>query len=293
MRPRDFALLVLVCVFWAMSNVLSKIVVAHWMVPPLFYAAVRFALVALLTLPWLLPIPRPVWRIVAVGLLMGGGNFALMFVGLQTSSPSAAAVVVQASVPITTLLSVVLLKERIHWRRGIGILLALSGVLVVVWQPGLRLSGGLTFVLGAALAGSFGAIMMKQMEQVSALRFQAWVGLTSFAALAPASALLESHQMATASAAGWPFVGAVVFSALIVSVFAHTAYYGLIARYEANLIAPLTLMTPVATITLGVLFTGDHLDARLLLGTGVALAGVLLVAIRRTGAPIVETQEHA
>ncbi|WP_408590625.1 DMT family transporter [Novosphingobium sp.] len=293
MRPRDFALLVLVCVFWAMSNVLSKIVVAHWMVPPLFYAAVRFALVALLTLPWLLPIPRPVWRIVAVGLLMGGGNFALMFVGLQTSSPSAAAVVVQASVPITTLLSVVLLKERIHWRRGIGILLALSGVLVVVWQPGLRLSGGLTFVLGAALAGSFGAIMMKQMEQVSALRFQAWVGLTSFAALAPASALLESHQMATAFAAGWPFVGAVVFSALIVSVFAHTAYYGLIARYEANLIAPLTLMTPVATITLGVLFTGDHLDARLLLGTGVALAGVLLVAIRRTGAPIVETQEHA
>ncbi|MFX4902777.1 EamA family transporter, partial [Acinetobacter baumannii] len=92
---RDFLLLALVCVFWAMSNVVSKLVVAHWMVPPLFYAAVRFALVSLLTLPWLLPVPRPVWRIVAVGLLMGGGNFALMFIGLMSASPSAAAVVVQ------------------------------------------------------------------------------------------------------------------------------------------------------------------------------------------------------
>lgn len=293
MRSRDFLLLALVCVFWAMSNVVSKLVVAHWMVPPLFYAAVRFALVSLLTLPWLLPVPRPVWRIVAVGLLMGGGNFALMFIGLMSASPSAAAVVVQASVPITTLLSVVLLKERIHWRRGLGIVLALGGVLIVVWQPGMRLSAGLAFVLGAAVAGSFGAIMMKQMEQVSALRFQAWVGLTSFAALAPLSALVEGNQWGMAAQAGWGFVGAVVFSALVVSVFAHTAYYSLIGRYEANLIAPLTLMTPVATIALGVLVTGDRLDARLVAGAGLALSGVLLVAMRRTGAPIVETQEHA
>lgn len=283
MRPRDFLILVAVCLVWGFSNVVSKIVVGHWHVPPLFFAALRFAMVVAVTLPWLRPTPRPRWRIVAVGLLMGGGSFALLFIGLRTASPSAAAVVVQVGVPITTLLSIALLGERIHWRRGLGIALTLAGVVLVVWNPrGLALSTGLWFIAGSAAAGSLGAILMKQMENVAPLRFQAWVALVSFVPLALATALLEHDQVATALAAGWPFVAAMLFSAFVVSLGAHTAYYGLIARYEANLLAPLTLMTPLATIAFGVTFTGDRLDARMIAGTSLALAGVLIVALRRT-----------
>lgn len=293
MRLRDFALLVAICLTWGFSNVLSKVVVGTWHVPPLYFAALRFAIVLAVTIPWLLPVPRPVWRIVLVGVLMGAGNFALLFIGLQTASPSMAAVVIQAGVPITTLLSVVILGERIHWRRGAGIALTLAGVLLVVWRPGLVISHGLLFVLGAAFAGSLGAIMMKQMGAVAPLRFQAWVGLTAVVPLGTASAVFEDHQWQASIAAGWPFLAAILFSALVVSVCAHTAYYWLIARYEANLLAPLTLMTPLSTIALGVAITGDRLDARMILGSVLALAGVLVVAMRRSGAPIVEAQEHA
>lgn len=293
MKLKDFALLVLICLIWGASNVVSKLVVGHWGVPPLYFAAVRFALVLLVTLPWLLPVPRPVWRILLVGLCMGAGNFALLFMGLQTASPSSVAVVVQAGLPITTLLSIVMLGERIHWRRGLGITLTLIGVLIVVWKPGFALSAGLMFVLGAAFAGSLGAILMKQMDEIAPLRFQAWVGLTATVPLTVASLLFEEGQVMTSLAAGWPFVAALLFSALIVSVCAHTAYYGLIAKYEANLLAPLTLITPLSTIALGVMFTGDQLDCRMILGSALALAGVLIVAVRRTKAPIAETQEHA
>jgi len=246
-----------------------------------------------LTLPWLRPVPRPTWRILLVGLLMGAGNFALLFIGLQTATPSTVAVVVQAGLPITTLLSVVMLGERIHWRRMLGITLTLVGVLVVVWRPGFALSTGLLFVLGAAFSGSLGAIMMKQMEEIAPLRFQAWVGLTGSIPLGLASALFEQNQWPSAFAAGWPFLAALLFSAVVVSVFAHTAYYGLIRRYEANLLAPLTLMTPLSTIALGITITGDQLDARMVTGTVLALLGVLIVALRRTKAPIAEAQEHA
>lgn len=293
MALRDFALLVLVCLLWALSNIVSKIVVGDWQVPPLFFAALRFALVLLATLPWLLPVPRPLWRIAAVGLLMGGGNFALLFIGLQTASPSSAAIVIQAGVPITTLLSVLILKERIHWRRATGIALTLAGVLIVIWAPDMPFSRGLIFVLAAAFAGSLGAILMKQMDEVAPLRFQAWVGLASLVPLAPASLMLETGQWQAVAAAGLPFLAALFFSALIVSVFAHTAYYGLIARYEANLLAPLTLMTPLATIALGVWITGDDLDARMLAGSGLALIGVLIIALRRTSAPIAQAQDRS
>ena len=293
MRFRDFLLLVFVCLTWGFSNVLSKVVVGTWHVPPLFFAAARFAIVLVVTLPWLRPMPRPAWRIVLVGALMGGGNFALLFLGLQTASPSSAAVVLQAGVPITTLLSILILGERIHWRRGLGITLTLAGVLLVVWRPGFAVSAGLLFILSAAFAGSLGAILMKQMEHVAPLRFQAWVGLTAVVPLTLASAVFEQDQWATSVAAGWPFVAALLFSALIVSVCAHTLYYGLIARYEATLLAPLTLMTPLTTIGLGVLITGDQLDFRMIAGAALALLGVLVVAVRPSRAPIVEAQEHA
>lgn len=281
MRPRDFLIVVLICLAWGYSNVLSKIVVGPWGVPPLFFAAIRFVIVSLATLPWLLPMPRPRWRIVLIGLLMGAGNFALLFLGLQSASPSAAAIVIQIGVPFTTLLSILLLGERIHLRRAIGIALTLAGVVLVVWNPhGVALSAGLWFVVAAALAGSFGAVLMKRVDDVAPLRFQAWVGLVSFPPLAIGSALTEQGQWATAVAAGWPFVGALLFAALIVSVVGHTSYYALIRRYEANLLAPLTLMTPIATIGFGVLMTGDRLDMRMIAGAGLALLGVLVVALR-------------
>lgn len=281
MALRDFALIVLVCLIWATNNIISKYVVADLAVPPLFYAAVRFALVALITLPWLLPMPRPRWRLLVVALLMGGGNFALLFIGLQTATASAAAVVIQLGVPITTVLSMVMLGEQVRWRRGIGITLTLSGALLVMWDPGgFVVSTGLLFVVAAAFLGSLGAVMMKQMGGVRPLQFQAWVGFASVWPLAALSIFLEPGQVQAGLAAGWPFLVAVVFSAVVVSVAAHTAYYGLIQRYEANLISPLTLMTPLATIALGVLIMSDPFGPRMAIGTAVALAGVLIIALR-------------
>lgn len=290
---RDFLILIGVCLIWAANNVISKIVVAEWDIPPLLYAAMRFGIVLLATLPWLLPMPRPAWRILAVGLLMGGGTFAILFIGLQTVTPSEAAIVSQAGVPITTLLSIIMLGERIAWRRALGITLTLIGVLLVVWEPGFAVSSGMLLILASAFFGSLGAVLMKQMDEIAPLRFQAWVGLTGFVALTPLTFILEQPEWSVIEAAGWPFLAALLFSALVVSVIAHTAYYVLIQRYEANLLSPLTLITPLATIGLGVAITGDQLDAQMIAGSAIALSGVLIVAVRRTRAPIPQAQEHS
>jgi drug/metabolite transporter (DMT)-like permease len=282
MSLRDFGLLTLVCLVWASNNIVSKYAVSHLGSPPLFYAAARFGVVALATLPWLFPMPRPRWRLLAVALLMGGGNFALLFVGLKTSTPSAAAVIGQLGVPITTLLSVVMLGETIHWRRVLGIALTFAGALAVMWDPhGFSISAGLLYVVASAFAGSLGAVMMKQIEGVKPLQFQAWVGFASFWPLAALSALLEPGQLQVGLSGGRPFLAAVLYSGLAVSVGAHTGYYFLIRRYEANLISPLTLMTPLATIALGVAIFHDPFGLRMAAGTAVALTGVLIVAARR------------
>jgi drug/metabolite transporter (DMT)-like permease len=271
----------LIRVIWGLNNVVSKITVSTLDVPPLFYATVRAAVILAVVFPWLLPVPRPAWRALAVGMLMGGGSFALLFVGLESSTPSAAAIVSQLSVPMATILSVFVLGERIRWRRGVGIGLSLLGVIVVMWNPdGMKATTGLLFVAGSALCGALGAIMLKQMEGIRPLRFKAWVGLSTLLFCGVVSALFEHHQVTASLSAGWPFAAIVLFSALCTSVFAHTSYYGLIQRYEANLVAPLTLMAPLFTIVFGVWITGDPFGLRMLFGSAVALIGVLIIAMR-------------
>src|SRR5436190_1111425 len=280
MTVRDFALMVAACLAWALNTIVSKLIVSDYAVAPMFYAAARYSVVTLAASPWLFPAPRPVWRMLLIGLLMGGGAFSLFFLGLKTSSPSAAAIVGQLGLPVTTVLSVLMLGEKIHLPRGIAIGLSFLGVLIVIWNPqGMAASTGLLFIAAGAVASSLAAVLMKQFEGARPLQFQAWVGLSSAVPMIVLSALFEPGAVDGAIHAGWPFVAAVLFSGLVVSVVGHTVYYGLIQRYEANLIAPLTLMTPLFTIALGVGLTGDAFGWRMAIGTMVALSGVLIIAV--------------
>jgi drug/metabolite transporter (DMT)-like permease len=214
---------------------------------------------------------------------MGGGGFALFFLGIRTASPSTAAVVSQLGLPMTTLLSVFMLGERIYWRRGLGIVLTFVGGVIVMWDPssGFPLSLGLILILGSAFTGSLAAVMMKQIDGVRPLQFQSWIGLASVVPLTALTLGLETGQVTKATEAGWSFVAALLFSALVVSLLAHSIYYGLIGKYPANLIAPLTIMNPLLTVALGILVTGDRFDGRMALGTSIALCGVLIIALRR------------
>ena len=280
MLARDFALLMLVCLIWATNFVVTKLALVHLDIPPLLFSSLRFVLVLLVALPWLLPWPRPRWRIALVGLMMGAGGFGLVSIGLMTATPSSAAVVTQLGVPITALLSVLMLWERIDWRRGLGIGLAFAGAVLVMYDPkGFVLSIGLVFVLASAFASAFGVVLMKKMHNVRPLQFQAWVGFASAIPLAFGSLALETNQLERAAHAGWPFLGALIYTAMFVSLLGHSLFFRLVMTYEANLISTLTLMCPLMAIGLGVVITGDSFDLRMIAGTVVVLAGVALILL--------------
>jgi drug/metabolite transporter (DMT)-like permease len=279
---RDFATLMAVCLVWAANSIVAKIVLTGYGVPPLFFTAARMAIVALVTLPWLWPPPRPAWRILAVGLLMGAVNFGCCFIGLKTVSPSANAVVGQLGAPLATLLSIVVLGEKVGWRRALGIGLTFAGVFVVSWDGSrLAVTPGLMWIAGSAAAAAAGAVLLKTVEGVKPLQFQAWVGFTSVWPLALLSALTEHGQAAGVAAAPLVFAAAVLFSALCVSLAAHTAYYGLIQRYDGALVQPLTLISTLETIALGVVITGDSFGPRMAAGSALTLAGAFIIAVRR------------
>jgi len=280
MPLRSFLLLAAICLVWACNTVVSRLVVDGMHVPPLWYASLRSLVLLLALLPWLRPVPVKLWQVMLVTFAISGGSFALFFVGLRDATPSAAAVVSLSGAPLTVLLAIAILGERIRWRRAVGIALTFVGVGVAVASPSAWASStGLVFVFLSALVGALGAVFLKRIE-LGAVNLQAWAALGSVVVLFPMSLALESGQVSSVTAAGWPFAAAVAFSGGVVSLGAHTLYFGLLQRHDANLVAPLTLMTPIFTIALGAWITDDPVGQLLLLGAGLAAAGVLVILIR-------------
>ncbi|WP_291135756.1 DMT family transporter [Erythrobacter sp.] len=267
-------------VLWALNVVVSKLAVDELALPPLFYAALRSALVVLALAPLLRRVPERLPRVLAVGLAISGGSFALLFVGLQSASPSAAGIVSLSGAPLTVLFAILFLKEEVRWRRGIGIALTFAGVAVAIGSPsGLESGWGLAFVFASAVVGALGSVFFKRLS-IGAVEMQAWAGVASALVLFPLSFALENGQGASLAANPLAAAGCVVFAGLIVSVGAHSSYYRLFQRYDANMIVPFTLLTPLLTIAFGAWLTGDPVGWRLLAGGGIALAGVAIIVLR-------------
>ena len=279
--PLRAILILLFCnVVWALNVVVSKLAVDDLSVPPLFYAGLRSLLVVLALLPLLRTVPRQLWRVMLIGLAISGGSFSLLFVGLQSASPSAAGIVSLSGAPLTVLFAVLFLREQVRWRRALGIVLALVGVGIAVASPtGMEAGRGLAFVFASAVIGALGSVFFKRLE-IGAVEMQAWAGLSSVLVLFPLSFLIEGGQASSFAVAPLEVIGCLIFASLVVSVGAHSAYFRMLQQYDANLVVPFTLLTPLMTIALGAWLTGDEISWRLLLGGTIALVGVAIILLR-------------
>ncbi|MBA4266763.1 MAG: EamA family transporter, partial [Comamonadaceae bacterium] len=145
--PATHLLLALAVVFvWGTNFVVIRLGLDG--MPPFLYATLRFAFSAL---PWLLFVPRPTapWsRMAAFGVLLGVGQFGLLFLAMRSNiSPGLASLVVQVQVFFTIGLSLLLMGERVRGFQIAGLLLALAGLGVIA----LNLDATVVTLLGLGL----------------------------------------------------------------------------------------------------------------------------------------------
>ncbi|MHA7899119.1 MAG: DMT family transporter [Henriciella sp.] len=283
MNFRDFLLLSAVCFVWGLNLVVTRWVVADAGVPPLFFAAMRFAGIALVLFWFLRPLPKNLGMLFLIAMGMGAVHFAFLFLGLANAEASSVSVVGQLGVPFSTLMSMAFLGEVVGWRRGLGIMLAFAGAILIAVDPNtFQLSYGLLYVVFAAVVASGAGILMKRMPSISALQMQAWIGLFSFAPLFAVSGLLEGDQNGWGAfiEGGWWVWAATAFAVLGVSVFGHGAFYNLIKKYDISLLSPLTLMTPVWGVVLSIVLLGEVLTLQLVVGAAISLGGVFVILVR-------------
>lgn len=272
----------MICLIWAGNFVASAIAVDH--LPPVTVTAMRFAAVLALLFPFLKPPRSGQWfNLLIACWCMGALHFSLVFLALKRSADvSSVAILMQVYVPVSTILAVAILGERIGWRTVSGIVLAFSGVLVVGLDPVvLAQLEVLAMVLASAFFLGLGTIFMRRVQGVGVFSFQAWNALLSLAPLLVLAWLIESPIESLAGSA-WssPALPAILYSAIGASIVGHGTFYWLIQRHEVNSVTPYLLLVPVLAVVLGVVLRGDEPGPRLLTGGAMVLAGVLWVTVR-------------
>ena len=288
MAGRDFFIIMLCCLGWGGNFVVTSWVVGSNPVPPFMLATFRASFVLLIMGVFLFrPLPPRFGRLLLVCLCVGPLHLGFLYTGLQTAPASASSIVSQSIIPISAVLSVIFLRERIGWVRSTAIVVALLGVGIMVWQPGaLALDPGLLLLLGAYVSMAIGSVLMRTVPDVDWRQYVAWTALLMLVLTGGATLVFESGHAQAWDVAGWKILVASLYAGAFISVFAHGQYFRLLQTYPVNTVVPLTLMTTVWACLLGVLLLDETLFPRYLIGAALILPCVWIIARRGPSAAV-------
>ncbi len=276
---RDALLTLAVMVVWGTNFVIIRIGVEHF--PPLLFACLRFAF-ALLPAVFFLKRPAVAWsNLAAYGLLIGAGQFGLLFIAIKGFiTPGLASLVVQSQSFFTILLAAALTRERVEPFQIAGLFLAGIGVAVILWHTDGATTTplGVALVLAAALCWSGGNIVVRRAPGVDMLAYVVWASLFAVPPLFALSWFVEGwpairEGVADATAGAW---AAALWQAVGNVMFGYALWGWLLSRYAAATVAPTALLVPIFGMGAAAFWLGEPLPGWKFLAGGLVLAGLCI-----------------
>jgi O-acetylserine/cysteine efflux transporter len=288
-----FLLAVAVVAVWGSNFVVIKLGLAE--LPPLAFAALRFFF-ALVPAVFFLPRPAVPWRhLAAYGVLIGAGQFGLLYIAMNGQiSPGLASLVVQVQVFFTIGLAMAATGERVRLFQIAALVLATAGIGVILSHSDRTTTPlGLALVILAAMGWAGGNHVAKLSGRVNMLAYVVWASLFSVPPLVVMSLIMEGwptvrEALVTASPAAW---ASVAWQSVGNTLFGYAAWGWLLARHPAATITPMALLVPVFGMGASALLLGETMPFWKIGAATLVMAGLALnilwpiVAARRLPPP--------
>jgi O-acetylserine/cysteine efflux transporter len=266
--------------FWGLNLIAVKMGVD--LIAPLTAAWLRQAMVLVICLPALKIMKGKMRELIGLGLLSGGLFYIVVNISLKVSDNVAAlAIAGQLGAPFSLILAVIILKERVHKYRIVGMAVAFLGVILLVFDPAVadeELGFALTAV--ASLIWAICSLIQRRLVGVPVLSIYAWVGLIGSLVLLPVALIWEPQSMASISALPLSTFGWILFSALGSTVIGQGAMSYLMQRHPVSTVVPLSLMTPVISVIAASYWFSKPLTPVMIAGGLIVMAGIAVVTIR-------------
>ncbi|PID75068.1 MAG: EamA family transporter [Deltaproteobacteria bacterium] len=264
---------------WGGNFIAGKIGTEHFQ--PLFFTGLRFLFLLILLFPWLRPAEGKMRPLLQVAVLLGVVHFAMIFVGLSVCANIASiAVVAQLYVPFSAIFAAIHLGERLKLPQINAILTAFGGVLLIGFDPAdFQQIQALFWTIGGALCMAIATILMRQCPDIGVLKLQAWIAAVATPSHFLLSFLFESGQLELLRNTDILDFWSPLYSAIGASIIGHGFVYYLLGRYPVATVTPLLLLSPVLASVFGVLFFGDILSWKLVVGGCLTLVSILFILI--------------
>ena len=280
---RDSLLAAVVATIWGFN-----FVVIDWGmhdVPPLLFAAIRFAVVVF---PAVLLVRRPAvpWRVlVAVGAFMSLGQFGFLYVSMAAGMPPGlAALVLQAQVIFTVVIAAGVLRERPTVAQAVGVGIGTLGLVVVGLGRGGHVTlAALALCLLAALSWGIGNVVSRSSGVRAGLSLTVWSAVVVPVPLLALSLLVDGPAEVAQAVAGFSWQGALstLYTAGLASLVGYGVFNSLLSRNPSSAVVPWVLLAPVVAMASAWLLLDQAPNAAEATGGLVLIAGVL-VALRPT-----------
>ena len=289
---RDGLLALAVVFVWGTNFVVIRLGLD--VLPPLFFATLRFVFV-LLPACLFLPKPKVTWANLAFyGLAIGVGQFGLLFIAMNGQiPPGLASLVVQMQVFFTIALAMWRTGERLKPHQLAAFALALAGMGVIAAHNGQGTTIlGLVLVLLAALSWALGNQAGREASargSVNMLAYVVWAALFAVPPLLALSLLLEGPAaiaggLARATPLTWI---AVLWQSVGNTMFGYACWAWLLSRYPAATVAPVSLLVPVFGFGASAALLGEPMPSWKIIATLLIMAGLAVNMLWRTRKPIV------
>lgn len=279
MPTRDIALALTVVLIWGFNVVVIKSGLGQ--LPPFLLTTLRFALVAVLIVPFFHLKRERLPQVLVLSFTFGTLHFAMLFAGMEGMDGSTAGVLIQLGVPLATLLAAIFLKEHVGPWRIAGLATAFVGAGVLAGEPSLPDVTPFLLIVTSAFGWALSNLLVKKVPDVHPLTLTGWIALFAIPQAAFASWLFEADHMAVLAQADWRGWFAVAYTAIASSIVAYAIWYALLHRHPMPVVVPFGLLTPLVAVTASVLILDEVLNWQKVVGGVLTVGGVGVILWRQ------------
>lgn len=289
MNVKAKSALLTACLFWAASFIATKIALSS--IPPITIVSLRLIISAICFILWIyikgekfdLFTRSNIIQLLLLSIFGTGLHYGIQTIGLQFTSASKGGVYA-VTAPITILIIAALfLKERITLRKGVGVMIALLGVIIVMGFDTIldfdlkgNLLGDLLVLISIVMWGIFTVMGKSVTSKMSALKMTAAITIIGAVYMVPAGIYemySTSFPLRSINGAAWL---SVLFLGITCSFLATLLYVYALSLSESQKVGVYLYTIPPMTQVIAFLVLNEAVGISLLAGSAIVISGLYL-----------------
>jgi drug/metabolite transporter (DMT)-like permease len=219
---------------------------------------------------------RNLWFFLSIGFLIGVSTI-INYEAVEFIDPGTASLLARVSILISVGLGIFWLREKMTKMQGCGAILAVTGVLVITFQPGdyIRL-GSLLILVSAFMYALHTAIVKRYGEEMDFVEFFFFRILTTAGVLLCIAA--GYRALIWPGATAWGFI---ILTATVDVVISRALFYLVLRQMQMSVLSIVLTLSPVAAVLWALILFDTVPTVQQLIGGAGVIVGVFMVTIKR------------